>query len=115
MYTHLLITFASAHGVLRVADWLDHTGAAELRRRIDDARAAGCTVLEVDCARVAHIATPSLVELAATKAQLESRGGALRVTRYSRAFEAAARAGGFDELVPRDATPSTRQRIRRPM
>ena len=109
VYSHLLITFASARGVLRVADHLDRVGGAELQRRIDDALTAGCTVLEVDCGRVRHIEHASLVALSAAKAHLESRRGALVITRQSVVFKAAALARGFDSLL-RDGESGTRMR-----
>lgn len=100
MYSQLLISYPVRQGTLRVADVLDGEAEADLQRRIDDAIAAGCTRLDVDCRRVVQVGWGSLAVLSAAKAYLESAGGALRVTKASAAFRGAAQAAGLHELVP---------------
>jgi hypothetical protein len=114
VYSHLLVTFASSRGVLRVADELDQVGEAQLRRRIEDALDAGCRVLEVDCGRVRHIERPSLIALSEAKAHLESRGGALVVTKQSIAFKTAALASGFADLAGSDGVSAPPVRLSQP-
>jgi hypothetical protein len=108
VYSHLLVTFATARGVLRVADRLDQVGEVELRRRLDDAVAAGCTALEVDCSRVRQIQRPALVALSEAKSHLESRGGALVIAKPSTVFTVAAQRGGFTDLVGRTGNSGPR-------
>ncbi|WP_244931321.1 STAS domain-containing protein [Nocardioides sp. W7] len=104
MYSQLLISYTLRQGTLRVADVLDGEAEEDLQRRIDDAIAAGCLRLDVDCRRVVQAGWGSLAVLSAAKAYLESVGGALRVTRASAAFTRTARAAGLHELVPGLAT-----------
>lgn len=99
MYSHLIIRFGSGHGLLRVATVLDDQGRVQLEHRLEEAIAAGCRTLEVDCGQVQHIKPASVLCLAAAKMEMERYGGSLVVRAPSATFvDAAERAGRVDLL-----------------
>jgi hypothetical protein len=105
VYSQLLITFASRHGLLRVAGVLDDTGRRQLRRRLEEAIGAGCLRLDVDCAQVRHVAPETLRDLTTARSELERRGGELVVRTPSLIFSRAVRLAGREDLL---ASPARR-------
>jgi anti-anti-sigma regulatory factor len=103
--SQLLIAFPARHGHLRVADVLDGPGRADLGHRLDDALAAGCTRLVVDCSQVQHVDERTVSDLAAASVEMSARGGALVVRAPTWAFTRVVERCGRNDLLDMARAP----------
>jgi anti-anti-sigma regulatory factor len=87
---------------------IDTEGRARLRRRLEEAVAAGCVRLVLECSRVQHIDEGAVADLSHARAELGRYGGTLVVQEPSWAFTRVVQRSGYPELLdpdPSDPSP----------